>query len=143
MILLNDYNGFSDIMAMPLDFFWIWVEISNLSATLVTEVTVRLVGETIRSVLQVDRVGLRNGLASVRITLPLHHHVRVNKRLKVSPEDLIHVNYRNHKDKKSLKKQGRPRGSKNKKQLFKGESSSSMEAPAMPESPSTDETGGK
>ena len=94
MILLNDYNGFSDIMATPLDFFWIWVEISNLSATLVTEVTVRLVGETIRSVLQVDRAGLRNGLASVCFTLPLHHHVRVNKRLKVSPEDLICVNYR-------------------------------------------------
>ncbi|KAL6175631.1 hypothetical protein ACLB2K_052270 [Fragaria x ananassa] len=69
MILLNDYNGFSDIMTMPLDFFWIWVEISDLSATLVTEVTVTLVGETIRSVLQVDRAGLRNGLRLVGLCM--------------------------------------------------------------------------
>ncbi|KAL6225722.1 hypothetical protein ACLB2K_004571 [Fragaria x ananassa] len=54
MILLNDYNRFSDIMAVPLDFFWIWVEVCDLPATLTTEATLWLVGETIRPVLNVD-----------------------------------------------------------------------------------------
>ncbi|KAL6218176.1 hypothetical protein ACLB2K_011392 [Fragaria x ananassa] len=30
MILLNDYDDFSDIMTVPLDFFWIWVEVYDL-----------------------------------------------------------------------------------------------------------------
>ncbi|KAL6218294.1 hypothetical protein ACLB2K_011509 [Fragaria x ananassa] len=51
MILINDYDGFSDIMVVPLDFVWIWVEIEGLPVALMTEATTRPVGETIGTVL--------------------------------------------------------------------------------------------
>ncbi|KAL6224546.1 hypothetical protein ACLB2K_003401 [Fragaria x ananassa] len=41
MILLNDYDDFSDIVVVPLDFFWIWVEVCDSPATLTTEATLR------------------------------------------------------------------------------------------------------
>ncbi|KAL6225875.1 hypothetical protein ACLB2K_004724 [Fragaria x ananassa] len=66
MILINDYNGFSNIMVVPLDFVWIWVEIEGLRTALTTVATTRLVGETIGTVL----------------------------RLRVSPEDVILVKYK-------------------------------------------------
>ncbi|KAL6190958.1 hypothetical protein ACLB2K_037352 [Fragaria x ananassa] len=94
MILLNDYDGFSDIMGLQLDFFWIWVEICDLPATLTTEATLRLVGETIRPVVNVDQAGLRRGSIRVRVTLPLNSQVRKDKRLHVSPKDVIRVQYR-------------------------------------------------
>ncbi|KAL6179930.1 hypothetical protein ACLB2K_046601 [Fragaria x ananassa] len=53
MILLNDYDV-SNIMVVPLDFVWIWVEIQDLPATLTTAATACLVGKMIISVLQVD-----------------------------------------------------------------------------------------
>lgn len=34
MILINDYDGFSDIMVVPLDFVWIGVEIEGLPTAL-------------------------------------------------------------------------------------------------------------
>ncbi|KAL6218286.1 hypothetical protein ACLB2K_011501 [Fragaria x ananassa] len=40
MILLNDYDGFSDIMAVPLDFVWIWVEIQGIRFSLVNIVQI-------------------------------------------------------------------------------------------------------
>ncbi|KAL6127181.1 hypothetical protein ACLB2K_075223 [Fragaria x ananassa] len=93
-ILLNDYDGFSDIMVVLHDFFWIWVEICDLPTTFTTEVTLRLVVETIRLVLNVDQAGLRRGSTRVRVTLPLNSLVRKDRRLRVSPEDVIRVQYR-------------------------------------------------
>ncbi|KAL6125329.1 hypothetical protein ACLB2K_073388 [Fragaria x ananassa] len=75
MILLNDYDGFSDIMAVPLTFVCIWVEIKGLPPALTTAATARLVGETIGPILQVDQYGLNRGNACVRITLPLNDPV--------------------------------------------------------------------
>lgn len=43
MIFLNDYDGFTDIMILPLEFFWIWVDIQDLPAALTTTATARLV----------------------------------------------------------------------------------------------------
>ncbi|KAL6127653.1 hypothetical protein ACLB2K_071016 [Fragaria x ananassa] len=94
LINFNNQHGFYDIMAVPLDFFWIWVEICDLPATLTTEATLRLVGETIRLVLNVDQAGLRRGSTRVRVTLPLNSLVRKDRRLRVSPEDMIRVQYR-------------------------------------------------
>ena len=51
MILLNDYDRFSDIMAVPLTFVWIWVEIKGLPPALTMAATAILVSETIRPVL--------------------------------------------------------------------------------------------
>ncbi|XP_024164142.1 uncharacterized protein LOC112171146 [Rosa chinensis] len=55
MILLNDYDGFSDISAVKLDFVWIWVTLQGIPLGLLTEHTIRLVGGTIGEVLEVDR----------------------------------------------------------------------------------------
>ncbi|KAL6129188.1 hypothetical protein ACLB2K_072541 [Fragaria x ananassa] len=55
----------------------IWVTIRDLPAALTTDANVRLVGETICSVLQVNQAGLRQGTARVRITLPLQKPLRV------------------------------------------------------------------
>ena len=94
MILINDYDGFSDIMAVPLDFVWIWVEIFHLPAALTTEATARLVGETIGPVLQVDTRSFTQGRVRVRLTLSLHDPVFLHRRLRISPEDIITVEYR-------------------------------------------------
>ncbi|KAL6222338.1 hypothetical protein ACLB2K_005730 [Fragaria x ananassa] len=85
MILLNDYDGFSDVMVVPLDFVWIWVDIHDLPATLTTPATTQLVGETIGPVLKVDERGINNGLVRVRLTLPLHDPVHLGRRIRVSP----------------------------------------------------------
>lgn len=87
MILLNDYDSFSEIMAVPLDFFWIWVEVRDLPAALTTDASIRLVGETISPVLTVDQEGKRGGTARARVTLPLNNLVCMDRRLWVSPED--------------------------------------------------------
>ncbi|KAL6218681.1 hypothetical protein ACLB2K_011891 [Fragaria x ananassa] len=89
MIILNDYDGFSDIMYVPLDFVWIWVGIKGLPAALSTTTTMRLVAETIGVVLQVDHDGLQRGLARVRITLPLNQPVRLDRRIRVSPTNVL------------------------------------------------------
>nr|XP_011470510.1 PREDICTED: uncharacterized protein At4g02000-like [Fragaria vesca subsp. vesca] len=94
MIILNDYDGFSDIMAVPLDFVWLWVRIEGLPAALSTAATARLVAETIGAVLQVDNGGFQRGLARVRITLPLNQPVRLDRRIRVSPTDVLQVIYR-------------------------------------------------
>nr|XP_011462201.1 PREDICTED: uncharacterized protein LOC105350898 [Fragaria vesca subsp. vesca] len=57
MIILNDYDGFSDIRSVPLDSVWIWVGIQGLPAVLSTVATARLVAETIGVVLQVNHGG--------------------------------------------------------------------------------------
>ncbi|KAL6130797.1 hypothetical protein ACLB2K_069176 [Fragaria x ananassa] len=94
MIILNDYDGFSDIMAVPLDFVCLWVRIEGLPAALSTAATARLVAETIGAVLQVDNGGFQRGLARVRITLPLNQPVRLDRRIRVSPTDVLQVIYR-------------------------------------------------
>ncbi|KAL6144847.1 hypothetical protein ACLB2K_055537 [Fragaria x ananassa] len=75
MIILNDYDGFSDIRSVHLDSVWIWVGIQGLPAALSTVATTRLVAETIGVVLQVDHGGFQHGLARVRVTLPLNQPV--------------------------------------------------------------------
>lgn len=73
MILINDYDEFSDIMVVPLDFVWIWVEIEGLIGALTTMPTTRLIEETIGEVLQVENVGFSKGVVRVRLTLPLNN----------------------------------------------------------------------
>ena len=46
MILMNDYDGFSDIMVVSLNFVWIRVEIEGLSIALTTMAMTRVVRET-------------------------------------------------------------------------------------------------
>lgn len=47
VLLLNHSDGFSNITVIPLDFVWIWVEVSGLPPALLTEETVNLIGKTI------------------------------------------------------------------------------------------------
>ncbi|KAL6129179.1 hypothetical protein ACLB2K_072532 [Fragaria x ananassa] len=47
MLLLNHYDGFSNITAIPLDFVWIWVKVLGLPPALLTEETVSLISKTI------------------------------------------------------------------------------------------------
>ncbi|KAL6129908.1 hypothetical protein ACLB2K_068290 [Fragaria x ananassa] len=54
----------------------------------------RLIGKTIGSLLQVDHMSLRNGVARVRITLPLNDLVRLDRMLRVLSKDVIHIQYR-------------------------------------------------
>ncbi|XP_024164295.1 uncharacterized protein LOC112171328 [Rosa chinensis] len=77
MILLNDYDGFLEI-----------------PAGILMEPTVRLVGGTIREVLEVDRVALRRGEARVRLTLPINDPVRLDSRVRVSPIDILTLRFR-------------------------------------------------
>ncbi|KAL6125170.1 hypothetical protein ACLB2K_073229 [Fragaria x ananassa] len=79
-------------MAVPLDFIWMWVEICDLQLT--TNATMRLIGKTIGSLLQVDHMSPRNGVARVRMTLPLNDLVRLDRMLRVLSEDVIHIQYR-------------------------------------------------
>ncbi|KAL6179092.1 hypothetical protein ACLB2K_050608 [Fragaria x ananassa] len=73
MLLINDYDGFSNIRYVSLDFVWIWVEIQELPAALKTVATAGLIGKTIESVLQVR----------VSLTLSLNDSVRLDRRIKV------------------------------------------------------------
>ncbi|XP_062020904.1 uncharacterized protein LOC133737342 [Rosa rugosa] len=93
MVLLNDYDGFSDISAVKLDFVWIWVEVQGLPPGILTEPTIRLVGETIGEVLQVDQTALRQGSAHVRLVLPINDSVRLNRRVRVSPIDILTLQF--------------------------------------------------
>ncbi|KAL6199257.1 hypothetical protein ACLB2K_029043 [Fragaria x ananassa] len=72
----------------------IWVDIHDLPVALTTSATARLVRETIDPVLQVDERGINNELVRVRLTLPLHDLVRLERTIRVSPEDLITVKFR-------------------------------------------------
>ncbi|KAL6202271.1 hypothetical protein ACLB2K_025979 [Fragaria x ananassa] len=78
----------------PLDFVWIWVSIQNLPPRLMTGPTMRLVGETIGPIMQVDLAALRCGEARVLLSLPLHNPVRLKQRLWVSLLDVITVTYK-------------------------------------------------
>ncbi|KAL6195197.1 hypothetical protein ACLB2K_030817 [Fragaria x ananassa] len=89
MILLNDYNDFSDIIEVSLDFVWIWVEIMGFPATLSAVATTRLVAETIGIVLQVNDGVFQRNVMRVRVTLPLHQLVCLDRRIRVSPDDVL------------------------------------------------------
>ena len=93
MIVLNDYDGFSDIRQVPLDFIRVWVVITGLPPALMTEATVRLVGETIGSVIRIDHTALGRDDARLRVTLPLTAPVKSSRRLRVSSSDVITVEY--------------------------------------------------
>ncbi|KAL6180977.1 hypothetical protein ACLB2K_047635 [Fragaria x ananassa] len=86
-------NFSGDIMVVPLHFFWIWVEVCDLSATLTTDATIQLIGKTIGLVLNIDQSGLMKGSTRVSVTLPLNNLVRIDRCLHVSPEDVINVQY--------------------------------------------------
>lgn len=70
MLLLNDYDDFSDLMAVPLNFIWILVEIQDPLAALTTTTTAQVVGETIGPVLRIDEHGISQGTMRVRVYLP-------------------------------------------------------------------------
>ncbi|XP_062007499.1 uncharacterized protein LOC133724697 [Rosa rugosa] len=93
MILLNDYDGFSEIPAVKLDFVWIWVALQGIPLGILTEPTVRLVGGTIGEVLEVDRVALSRGEARVRLTLPINDPVRLDRRVRVSLVDVLTLRF--------------------------------------------------
>ncbi|KAL6218078.1 hypothetical protein ACLB2K_011295 [Fragaria x ananassa] len=61
---------------------------------LLTELDVRLVGETIGPVLGVDGQGLRSGNLWVRVSLHLNERVRLSCRVRVSPVDVIELHFR-------------------------------------------------
>ncbi|KAL6217689.1 hypothetical protein ACLB2K_010906 [Fragaria x ananassa] len=92
MILINDYDRFSNIMAVPLDFVWIWMEIEGLPAILTTAPTAKLIGETVGELLHVDYPSINKGVARVRLTLPLNNLVRLERCIRVSLEDVLLVN---------------------------------------------------
>lgn len=71
MLLINDYDGFLNIIYVSLNFVWIWVEIQELLAVLTTVATTGLIGKTIGSVLQVR----------VSLTLSLNDSVRLDRRI--------------------------------------------------------------
>ncbi|KAL6213882.1 hypothetical protein ACLB2K_013321 [Fragaria x ananassa] len=91
MILLNHYDGFSDIVVVPLDFVWIWVAVSGLPPGWITETSVRLIGETIGPVLGVDGQGVRLGNPRVRVSLPLNEPVWLSRWVRVSPVDVLEL----------------------------------------------------
>ncbi|KAL6198880.1 hypothetical protein ACLB2K_028668 [Fragaria x ananassa] len=66
----------------------------DLPAAPTTSATGQLIGETIGQVLKVDEHRIINGLVRVRLTLPLHDPVRLERRIRVSPEDVIMVKFR-------------------------------------------------
>ncbi|KAL6142967.1 hypothetical protein ACLB2K_061242 [Fragaria x ananassa] len=70
-------------MVVPLDFFWIWMEVCDLPAALTTKATLWMVRETIGPVLNVDHARLRRRSTRVRVTLPLNSPVRMDRRLYV------------------------------------------------------------
>ncbi|XP_004308583.1 PREDICTED: uncharacterized protein LOC101297012 [Fragaria vesca subsp. vesca] len=94
MIIINNYDGFSDIRQVPLNFVRVWVEILGLRVALTTAATTRLVGETIGSVLQVDQHGINREIVRVRLTLMLDEPVRLTRRIRVSPTDVLEVQFR-------------------------------------------------
>lgn len=56
----------------------------GIPPTLLTELNVLLVGETIAEVLVVDRVTLHQGEAKVRLVLSINESVRLDWRVRVS-----------------------------------------------------------
>ncbi|KAM5562530.1 hypothetical protein ABKV19_017646 [Rosa sericea] len=94
MILLNDYDGFSEIAAVKLDFVWIWVVLEGIPPGILTYPTVKLVGGTIGEVLEVDRLALRRGEARVRLILSINDPVRLDRRVRVSPTDVLTLRFR-------------------------------------------------
>ncbi|KAM5587295.1 hypothetical protein ABKV19_005960 [Rosa sericea] len=94
MLLLNDYDGFSEISSVKLDFVWIWVTMEGIPLGILTEPTVRLVGGTIGEVMEVDRTVLRRGDARVRLVLSINDPVRLNRRVRVSPVDVLTLRFR-------------------------------------------------
>lgn len=71
-----------------------WVVIFSLPPALLTEITVRLVGETIGPAVQMDPEVLGRGTTRVRLVHPLNAPVKANQRLRVSPSDIITVEYK-------------------------------------------------
>ncbi|XP_062014630.1 uncharacterized protein LOC133731221 [Rosa rugosa] len=86
---LNDYDGFSDIVAIPLDFMWIWEEILGLPPGLMITPIARLIDKTIGLVLQVDNPGILRGIAWVWVTIPLNDPVYLKWPIRFSPIDMF------------------------------------------------------
>ncbi|MDD0160948.1 DUF4283 domain-containing protein, partial [Shigella flexneri] len=78
MFLLNDYDGFSKISFVKLDFVWIWITLQGIPPSILTEPTVQLIDGTIRKVLEVDRTALRRGDARVWLVLSINDSVRLD-----------------------------------------------------------------
>ncbi|KAL6228176.1 hypothetical protein ACLB2K_002130 [Fragaria x ananassa] len=95
MIIINDYDGFSDIEQVPLNFLWTWVEILGLPTALTTVATTRLVGETVGPVLIVDQNNINRGIVRVRLTLSLDEPMKIQWRIRVSPIDVLEIDFCN------------------------------------------------
>ncbi|KAL6191188.1 hypothetical protein ACLB2K_037579 [Fragaria x ananassa] len=93
MIQLNDYVWLSEIMLVPLDFVWILVEISGPLIALTTTATTRVVGQTIEYVLLVDQPSVNRGVVLVLVTVPLNKHVCLDRRIRVSPMDVLQIKF--------------------------------------------------
>lgn len=85
MVVVNDFDGVSSIDEVPLAFVWIWVQIHGIPPTFLMMATITLIGETLGPVLMVDQCGVREELAKVRVALPLHKHVFLEKKVTFSP----------------------------------------------------------
>lgn len=81
MVVVNDFDGASSINEVPLNFVWIWVQIHGIPPAFLTMATIALIGETLGPVLTVDQRGVREGLARVRVALPLHKPIRLEKKV--------------------------------------------------------------
>ena len=94
MLLLNDYDGLSDPALVPLDFINIWVEVSGLPPELTTRPSIVVVRETIGPVLEVEGNLILQGIAKVRVALPLHGVVRLARRVRVSPSAVLALTFK-------------------------------------------------
>ncbi|KAL6128963.1 hypothetical protein ACLB2K_072316 [Fragaria x ananassa] len=149
MIILNDYDGFSDIMSVPLDFVWIWVGIEGLLVALSTSPTTSkeiCANSGSSGVLSPAKVAGVRRSREEETTLDgkRAHHMLTFAPLPLNPEELgfsvadggvLGIK----KTGKSPKKhgRGRPRESQTKKNLQLGECSDSME-PSLGENASVD-----
>jgi hypothetical protein len=94
MVVVNDFDGFSALSAVSLDFVWVWVQIQGIPPAYFTEATIALLGETLGRVMVVDQRAVRDGLARVRIELLLHKPVRLEKKVRFSPSEEYNLTFK-------------------------------------------------
>lgn len=94
MLLLNDYDGLSNLVVVPPDFIWIWVEIIDMPPALMAAATPKVVGKNLGFFLLVNQTGIHQGIARVRVSLPLNNPVHLQCRLQVLLADVIEVQFR-------------------------------------------------
>ncbi|KAL6214018.1 hypothetical protein ACLB2K_013456 [Fragaria x ananassa] len=63
MLLLNDYDGLSNLVVVPPDFIWIWVEIIDMPPALMAAATPKVVGKNLGFFLLVNQTGIHQGMS--------------------------------------------------------------------------------